>query len=272
MNQDDIRTSRTSNGINQRTAVVIPTYNHGGRVLAVIEDARQLGLPIIVVDDGSSDGTWERLKTCEGIGSLRHRRNRGKGAALITGMRAAAQASATWAITLDADGQHRASDAHKLLTAIPEGRRPGHRPGCKPGHRPIIIGRRALMAKAPWTSRAGREFSNFWVWVAGSPWLHDTQSGFRIYPIAETLALDIRARRYQYEIEVLAKASWAGIPIMETPIDVVYQPGNERISHFRPGLDFMRNTGTFYHLITRRVFTPRLWRRQSASGRKLFSP
>jgi glycosyltransferase involved in cell wall biosynthesis len=236
----------------RQTAVIIPTYNHGGRVLTVIEDVRRLDLPIIVVDDGSTDDTWSRLSALEGIITKRHDRNRGKGAALVTGMRAAAQMSLEWAITLDADGQHRAADAAKLQAAIPK------------GQRPIVLGRRQLMAGAPWTSRAGREFSNFWVWVAGTHWLHDTQSGFRIYPLPETLVLDIRARHYQYEIEVLAKAAWAGIPIVEAPIDVIYQTGAARISHFRPGLDFLRNTATFYRLITRRVFTPRLWRRRLA--------
>lgn len=243
-----------------QAAVIIPTYNHGGRVLAVIADARRLGLPIIVVDDGSTDDTWPRLTAFEGIITRRHDHNLGKGAALVTGMRAAADMSMRWAITLDADGQHRAADAAKLQAAIPK------------GERPIVLGRRRLMAGAPWTSRAGREFSNFWVWVAGAPWLHDTQSGFRIYPLPETLGLDVRARRYQYEIEVLAKAAWAGIPIVQTPIDVIYQTGAARISHFRPGLDFLRNTATFYNLITRRVFTPRLWRRRLPDGpRRFFS-
>jgi glycosyltransferase involved in cell wall biosynthesis len=242
--------NRSANEANlHQTAVIIPTYNHGGRVAVVIADARRLGLPIIVVDDGSTDDTWPRLSAIEGITIKRHDRNRGKGAALVTGMRTAAQMSMRWAITLDADGQHRAADAARLQAAIPK------------GQRPIVLGRRQLMAGAPWTSRAGREFSNFWVWVAGTPWLHDTQSGFRIYPLPETLGLAVRARRYQYEIEVLAKAAWAGIPIVEAPIDVIYQTGTARISHFKPGLDFLRNTATFYRLITRRVFTPRLWRR-----------
>ena len=174
----------------------------------------------------------------------------------MTGMRAAAERSARWALTLDADGQHRAVDALNLLGALPE------------GHRPLVIGRRRVMAGAPWTSRAGREFSNVWVWVAGAPWLHDTQSGFRLYPLPETLALDVRARRYQYEIEVIAKAAWAGIPIVETPVDVIYQEGKARISHFSPGKDFLRNTATFYHLITRRVFSPRRWRRRVPSARR----
>lgn len=250
--RSNINTQRYS----PKLAIVIPTYNHGGRVEAVIAEARSLDLPIIVVDDGSADDTWARLKSCQGITALRQSRNRGKGAALLTGMGAAAEMGAGWAITLDADGQHRPTDALKLVTAIPD------------DSRPIVIGHRESMASAPWTSRAGREFSNFWVWVAGAPWLHDTQSGFRIYPLPETLALDVRARRYQYEIEVLAKAAWAGIPIVEAPIEVVYQPGSERISHFRPGKDFLRNTATFYHLITRRVFTPRLWRRRVAGSRR----
>lgn len=243
----------------QPTAIVIPAYNHGVRVAAVIEDAQLLDLPIIVVDDGSTDDTWPRLSAIEGIITRRHDHNQGKGAALITGMRVAEQMSMRWAITLDADGQHRAVDAARLRAVIPK------------EARPIVLGRRRLMAGAPWTSRAGREFSNFWVWVAGAPWLHDTQSGFRIYPLPETLGLDIRARRYQYEIEVLAKAAWAGIPIVEAPIDVIYQTGTARISHFRPGLDFLRNTATFYHLITRRVFTPRLWRRPPGGPRRFFS-
>jgi glycosyltransferase involved in cell wall biosynthesis len=243
----------------KKTAIVIPTYNHGDRIAAVIADARRLGLPIIVVDDGSTDATWSRLTALTGIITRRHERNRGKGAALITGMQVAEQMSMQWAITLDADGQHRPVDAARLQAAIPA------------GERPIVLGCRRLMVSAPWTSRAGREFSNFWVWVAGAPWLHDTQSGFRIYPLPDILSLEIRARRYQYEIEVLAKAAWAGIPIVEASIDVIYQTGAARISHFRPGLDFLRNTGTFYHLITRRVFTPRLWRRAPGGPRRFFS-
>ena len=257
---DHQRTRPSDRSDQQTAAVVIPAYNHGGRVEAVIEEARVLDLPLIVVDDGSTDDTWSRLKICEGITVLRHKHNRGKGAALLTGMQAAMEMGARWAVTLDADGQHRAADAPNLLVAIPE------------DQRSIVIGHREIMADAPWTSRAGREFSNFWVWVAGAPWLHDTQSGFRVYPLPETLALDVRARRYQYEIEVLAKAAWAGIPIVEAPIGVVYQQGAARISHFKPGKDFVRNTGTFYHLITRRVFTPRLWRRRMTGNRRLFHP
>jgi hypothetical protein len=115
------------------------------------------------------------------------------------------------------------------------------------------------MQAAPWTSRFGRKFSNFWVWAACGVGLSDSQSGFRIYPLPEVLGLDVRAGRYQYEIEVLAKAVWRGMPIVEAPVSVSYAPGGRRISHFQPWGDFVRNSRTFGRLIVRRVFTPRLW-------------
>ncbi len=223
-------------------AVVIPVFNHGATVAAVARDALTLGFPVIVVDDGSTDGTAAALRSVSGIQCLRHRRNRGKGAALLTGMTAAAKI-ALWAVAIDADGQHAAGDAETLIRAIPE------------GSRPIVVGRRRDMNadRVPWTSRFGREFSNFWVRAAGGPPIADTQSGFRIYPLPETLDLRVRARRYQYEIEVLVAARNAGIPILETPIGVHYGEGGERISHFRPAVDFFRNTATFSRLITPRV-------------------
>jgi glycosyltransferase involved in cell wall biosynthesis len=228
-----------------RFAVIIPTYNHGARIAEVVDGARSLGYPIVVVDDGSTDATAQVLASLSGIHGLRHPVNRGKGAALITGMRAAA-GIADYAITMDADGQHDPADARRLTAALGQRRRA------------IVIGRRK-MDDAPWTSRKGRAFSNFWVWVSGGVRLADSQSGFRIYPIPETLSLGIAARRYQFEVEVLARAAWQGIPILEVPISAVYGSDLPRISHFRPFVDFLRNSGTFSRLIIRRIFTPSLW-------------
>ncbi|MFZ1985027.1 MAG: glycosyltransferase family 2 protein [Desulfatitalea sp.] len=224
-------------------AVVIPVYNHGRTVKAVAAAALALGRPVYVVDDGSTDGGDASLESLEGLCLLRHSENRGKGAALMTGFRAAAGQGADWAITLDADGQHAPEDALALIAAIPQ------------GHRPIVLGRRLQMATegAPWTSRFGRGFSNFWIRMAGGPRVTDSQSGFRIYPLPEVLQLDVRAQRYQYEIEVLVKAAWASLEVIEAPIGVRYASKGERVSHFRPFVDFWRNTTTFARLITRRV-------------------
>lgn len=204
-----------------------------------------LGWPVIVVDDGSTDATASMLNDFPGVQVLRHPVNQGKGAALITGMRSAAD-MADYAITMDADGQHDPADARELMAAIGDRRRV------------IVVGRRQ-MQDAPWTSRKGRAFSNFWVWAAGGGWLADSQSGFRIYPISETLRLEARARRYQFEVEVLVRAAWQGIPIVEAPICAAYGSTLPRISHFRPFIDFLRNAKTFSRLIIKRVFTPSLW-------------
>ncbi|MFO7715554.1 glycosyltransferase family 2 protein [Desulfosarcina sp.] len=228
-----------------RFAVIIPTYNHGGRVAAVARQAMSLGWPVFVVDDGSTDDTAKILESVTGIHVLRHPLNRGKGAALVTGMRRAA-GIADYAVTVDADGQHDPTEALKLMTAIPANRRV------------IVVGRRA-MADAPWTSRKGRAFSNFWVRMSGGPILADSQSGFRIYPLPETLDLGVVARRYQFEVEVLVRADWQGIAVVETTISADYGCRLPRISHFRPCIDFLRNFGAFSRLITRRAFTPSLW-------------
>jgi glycosyltransferase involved in cell wall biosynthesis len=235
---------------NPRLAVVIPLFNHGTTVAAVVSRAARHGFPVFVVDDGSTDGGCDNLKSIPGIFLVRHARNLGKGAALLTGMDAAAKI-ADWAICIDADGQHDPDDMVRLLEAIPT------------GSRPIVVGKRVAMRAAPWTSRFGRKFSNFWVWVASGIALSDSQSGFRIYPLPEVLGLDVHARRYQYEIEVLAKAAWRCMPILEVPVSVSYAPGGRRISHFHPWRDFIRNSHTFGRLIVRRLFTPRLWRNRN---------
>lgn len=238
---------------NPNATIVIPVYNHAKQVVEVAQKALTLGLPVFVVDDGSTDGTLEKLQPLSGnLTILRHRVNLGKGAALLTGFKAAVSV-AKWAITIDADGQHDPNDAKKLLEILQHYTgRENHR------KRPIIVGRRMGMetVHTPWTSRFGRKFSNFWVFISGGPWLSDTQTGFRIYPLPETLLFGVKARRYQFEVEVLVKASWYGHPIVEVNVPIHYPPKGERQSHFRPFVDFCRNSGTFTRLITQRLLVP----------------
>jgi glycosyltransferase involved in cell wall biosynthesis len=227
-------------------AFIIPVYNHAGTVAQVIKDAQALRLPIFVVDDGSTDNTCDQIKEIKGIQILRHLQNQGKGAAIMTGFVAAA-AVADWAITIDADGQHYPEDVLKLIQAVPK------------NTRPIIVGARTYKfgENVPWTSRFGREFSNFWVFVSGGPALSDSQSGMRIYPLPEALNLETKARHFQFEVEILVQAKRKGIPIIEAPVRVNYNPNGERISHFRPFVDFLRNSSTFTRLIFTRIFPPR---------------
>jgi len=226
----------------EKFAVVIPAYNHEQAIADVVKEALKLNFPVIVVDDGSTDSTGDRIKSIGNICHLRHARNRGKGAALLTGFAEAVKIS-DWAITIDADGQHLPQDALGLIRAIPE------------SERPVMVGMRRGMAgeNVPWTSRFGRKFSNFWVRLSGGPRMTDSQSGFRIYPLPEAINLDVMARRYQFEVEVLVKARRKNIPVIEVPIRVNYAPAARRVSHFRPFVDFMRNTATFARLIVQRI-------------------
>lgn len=222
-------------------AVIIPLYNHGSTIASVVEKAFELRMPVIVVDDGSTDDGADHLRRFGNVDVLQHGSNRGKGAALMTGFQRALE-KADWAITVDADGQHDPGDAIVLMRAIPK------------NTRPIVVGARQGMDEknVPWTSVFGRHFSNFWIRLSGGPSISDTQSGFRIYPLPEIMNLGVMAGGYQFELEVLVKANRAGIPIMEAPVRVNYPPAGKRVSHFCPFIDFIRNAKTFTRLIAYR--------------------
>ena len=229
-----------------RLAFVIPVYNHAKQAGGVAEKTVGMGFPVFAVDDGSTDSSLDILHSIAGLTVIQHLENRGKGAALITGLTAAAKV-ADWAVTLDADGQHDPGDAVSLIRAVPD------------GQRPLVVGIRMGMAfqNVPWTSRWGMKFSNFWVRVSSGKWISDSQCGFRLYPLPETLYLGAKTRRFQYEVEILALAAWNGLQIIEAPVSVAYLPPERRVSHFRSGLDFWRNTKTFTRLILSRMFIPR---------------
>ncbi|MEE4602629.1 MAG: glycosyltransferase family 2 protein [Desulfobacteraceae bacterium] len=238
----DPNTTTPNVGKKGKFAVIIPVYNHENGIDEVVKKSLKLNLPVFVVDDGSTDSSCEKIRNYTGIYPLRHAENRGKGAAIMTGF-IAAEKIADWAITIDADGQHDPQDALHMMAAIPQ------------DERPLVVGMRQGMVgkKVPWTSRFGRKFSNFWVVLSGGPRMADSQSGFRIYPLPESLKLNVTARRFQFEVEILVKAGWEKLPVIEMPVSVSYAPGKKRISHFRPFIDFLRNTCTFSRLITQRI-------------------
>ena len=234
-----------------RFAVLIPLYNHEQKIADVVKKVLKLKFPVIVVDDGSTDSGAAKIRKIPGIKIIRHKENIGKGAALMTGFSEAAK-FADWVITIDADGQHDPADAINMINSIPE------------GTRPIVVGMREGMSASdvPWTSSFGRKFSNFWVICSGGPDVKDTQSGFRIYPVPECLQLDVKSKRFQFEVEIMVKANWKGIEVIECPISVTYTPGMQRISHFRPFVDFMRNSSVFTKLIFQRIVIPKFIRKK----------
>lgn len=214
-----------------RPCVLIPTYNNAGFLGAVLNRVRSITSDILVVNDGSTDNTAELLKGFGGLTILNHATNKGKGAALSTGFQHAASMGFTHAIALDSDGQHFPEDIPVFLEAL------------KDHPRSIIVGARELTdAGQPARNAFANRLSNFWYYVETGQKLPDTQSGFRLYPLAPVNRLKISTKHYDYELEVLVKAHWQGIPIETLPVRVFYPPDSERVSHFRPLLDFWRIT------------------------------
>ena len=205
---------------NIKVILVIPVYNHGKTLKDVVQKAIKTGAKVLVVDDGSTDGGLETLSGLEVL-TIRHQGNRGKGAAILTAAKEAGRLGMTHIVTIDADGQHDPADFFRFLPVIEE------------NPLALVVGTRVFDKKAsPLLSRFGRSFSNFWFRVQTSSSLKDTQSGFRAYPVAVLTWLKLFDKGFSFEVEVLVKAAWAGIEIMEVDISVFYPPARERVSHF----------------------------------------
>ena len=211
--------------------VVIPTYNNDGTIGRVVAGALEQCDDVIVVNDGSTDATPGILAGLakEGLTVVTLDRNSGKGAALKAGFRRALDMGFAYAITLDGDGQHYPEDIATMLRANQE------HPGA------LILGSR-MMDGADRTkgSSFANKFSNFWLWVQTGKRLDDTQTGYRLYPLKKLHGLRLLTSRYEAELELLVFASWHGVELVPVPVNVYYPPKEERVSHFRPGMDFAR--------------------------------
>ena len=203
---------------------VIPTYNNVGTVADVVRGVLRQGLPVLVVDDGSDDGTAEKLEGLD-IKVLRHPRNLGKGRALRTGLEAARKAGFRFALTIDADGQHDPADIPALVAAA--------------GERTLVVGSRNIAAEGMSSgSTFANRFSNFWFTVHTGRKLPDTQTGFRVYPLEDLPSLRLLTARYEAELTLLVFSAWKNLRLVPVPVRVYYP--EDRVSHFRPFADFFR--------------------------------
>ncbi|HVF63696.1 MAG TPA: glycosyltransferase family 2 protein [Casimicrobiaceae bacterium] len=213
-------------------AVVIPAYNEAATIRDVVERTLNVMPSVVVVDDGSVDGTRDALAGLP-VTVIVNERNQGKAHSLWRGARVAIEGGATSIVTLDGDGQHHPEDLPKILRAA----------ALKPNA--IIVGSR-LHARdiIPRARYRANRFANFWIaWAAGQP-LADSQSGFRHYPAHVFGTLDVRHDRWSsfvFESEVIVAAARAGIEIVCVPIAVTYA-NPARASHFRPVADIAKIT------------------------------
>src|SRR4051812_6050555 len=211
-----------------RICVLVPVYNHGLTVQQVVHGAKA-SFPVIVVDDGSTDQTPSLLAAESGITFLTLKPNQGKAAALKAGFAKAEELGYTHAITIDADGQHPVSALGEMAAA------------CRKMPDAFIIGVRNLKAaRAPFPRRLSNALSTFWFRFETGVRLNDTQCGFRVYPLAALRRLNVESDRYAFELEVMVKAAWAGIPLVPQPVPVDYEAPTSRLSHFHPLRDFLR--------------------------------
>lgn len=208
--------------------VVIPAYNEALTIEDIVRKTLVHCKNIIVVDDGSSDGTGDLLVE-QPVIVLRNGHNLGKGASLAAGMREALANGADAVLTMDGDGQH----APETIPAMVE--RANSAPGC------IIAGSRLHdPAAIPPARYQANTIANFWISWASGHWIEDSQCGLRLYP-REVLDLICakpdRHPGFVFESEVLIDAAAAGHRCVCVPIPALYDGHTRRPSHFRPVRD-----------------------------------
>jgi glycosyltransferase involved in cell wall biosynthesis len=250
----------------QTHLVLIPSYNPGPKVYETVRDARQQWTPVWVVVDGSTDGTAEGLLQMAardpGMRVLVLPRNRGKGAAVLHGLDAAAKEGFTHALTMDSDGQHPAQLIPRFMeTSIA-------RPHA------MVLGKPVFDASAPALRVNGRKVSNGWadletLWAG----IGDSLYGFRVYPI-EPLREVMRGqrwmRRFDFDPEAVVRMCWRGVQPLNLPAPVRYLSAEEGgVSHF----NYLRDNAllTWMHARLLAGFVLRLplllWRRVRSSRR-----
>jgi len=212
-----------------KVCVLVPTYNNAGTLGDVLTDILHYTDQLIVVNDGSTDRTGDILKAFSQIHPVSYTKNRGKGWALRRGFKKALERGFDYVISIDSDGQHFAEDLPKFLIKLEQ------TPNC------LIIGARNMgQAGIPGRSSFGNRFSNFWYRVETGHKMQDTQCGYRLYPLRPLQKMRLFTRRFEFEIEVIVRAAWKGIPITAVPVRIFYEEKAKRISHFRPFRDFAR--------------------------------
>lgn len=228
---------------NPHYCVLIPTYNNSDTLLEVIDSILAYTADIIIVNDGSTDNTAQLLSNTKAKAVVNFEKNQGKGMALRAGFKKALELCYTHAITIDSDGQHKASDLPAFFNAIKED------PSA------LYIGSRNMNTEnVPGASSFGNKFSSFWFKFETGIDAPDTQSGYRSYPIFKYKNMRFFTSKYEFEIEVIVRSAWKDIPIKFLPIDVYYPPQEERITHFRKIPDFTRISILNTVLVTMALF------------------
>lgn len=213
-----------------RIAILIPALNEELAIREVVTSALAVCADVIIVDDGSTDATLERIADLP-VSVIRHDTPKGKGESLRDGFREALRRGFDAVVTMDGDGQHSAADIPRLVAAARQ----------YPEH--LVIGARIRGREQQPTARRRANAVADWgiSWGCGIP-VADTQSGQRYYPRRVLDLVDLPAQGFVFEAAILiAAVRELGVGVVSIPIDVRYQAGARR-SHFRPVMDVTRIT------------------------------
>jgi glycosyltransferase involved in cell wall biosynthesis len=238
--------------------IVVPVYNHEHAIGAVLAGLLRHGVPCMLVDDGSSDECAAVLDTLAldnpgRVTLVRLTPNQGKGAAVLSGVRRAAELGFSHVLQIDADGQHQTGDVPKFLAqarAHPEA---------------IIAGHPVYDESVPKARLYGRYATHIWVWINTLSFdIKDSMCGFRVYPVAPVNALAARHAigvRMNFDTDVLVRLFWDGLQVINLPTRVSYPA--DGVSHFRVWRDNVQiswmHTVLFFGMLPR---IPRLLARK----------
>lgn len=205
--------------------IILPAYKESGRISRVIEGLAGCGGDVLVVDDGSPDSTADEAERSGAI-VLRHKVNRGKGAALETGFAFARSRGYSFVVTMDADGQHDPADLPGMIEVYRT-----------QGVRAVVGSRMWNHARMPFVRRMTNLFMSWLLSREMGQYVPDTQSGYRLYDSEILPLVKTESARFAAESEVLLALSDAGVRIGSAPISVIYRDEKSKI---RPVRDTVR--------------------------------
>jgi len=230
-------------------AVVAPTYNNAGTLREVLDRLEALGLPLIIVNDGSTDATaallsdWKNQQRAVPVTILSHTHNRGKAAAMRSGFAGAKSAGHTHVVTIDTDGQLDPEDIPALLCAA------------RDAPDAVVLGtRRRDIPGCPRFSHLAWWLTALGIFLETGCRVLDSQCGLRAYPLRVLAFVRCRSRRYGFESEILTRSLWAGVPLARVPVNCRYFPPSQRVSHLKPVRDGLRSFFMHFALTVRQVF------------------
>lgn len=218
-----------------KIALVVPAYKEAKKIEQVLSELKQYRLPVIVVDDGSKDQTFEIARK-SGVKTLRHRVNLGKGAALKTGCELAFSEGAEAVIMMDSDGQHRAADLPKFIEAL------------KSGQYDVVFGTRNYNLGVPFVRFIGNKVASVLISVLFGIYVSDLLCGYRGFTKKAYEDFKWQSRGYGVETEMVIRTGVCKLRRCEVPVETIYY------EKFK-GVTVLDAAGIFFEVINWRVKT-----------------